>query len=466
MSEHLSLFELNNQIKDELSSAFPAAIWVVAEISDLRIHRSGHCYLELIEKDQQTDQIIAKSRATIWAFTFRMLKPYFETTTKQALTVGIKVLVKAQVEYQELYGLSLNIKDIDPTFTLGDIAQKRLQIIKQLEEDGIMDMNKELELPLVPQKLAIISSPSAAGYEDFIKQIENNSNQYRIYTKLFPAIMQGDETEASVIDALEKIYEYEDIFDVVIIIRGGGSTADLMYFDSYDIAVNIAQFPIPIITGIGHERDESIADMVAHTPVKTPTAAAELIIDIIDGFYEYLDDLQNQVISSGRNIIKDHKHRLELAAQKFPPLVKDIIATKRRQSKELAQKLSFILKSYFDNQQHFFSTVKESINYYTKKQIRTKNRDLEFIDSKIKHSVKGLLKAKNHQLQILEQKNNYSNPTNILNKGYSITYINNKTVKDISTLKEGDVLTTKIENGEFTSKVETIKPKHHGKKES
>lgn len=228
MAEHLSLFDLNHQIKTQLESAFNSTYWVVAEISELRMHRSGHCYLELIEKDTDSEQVKAKARATIWAFTFRMLKPYFETTTGQSLTAGIKVLVRASIEYQEVYGLSLNIKDIDPTFTLGDIARRRMQIIQQLEDEGVMDMNKEVDLAPVPQTFAIISSPSAAGYEDFINQLENNPYGFKIYHKLFPAIMQGDQTEQSIIDALERIYTYEEVFDAVVIIRGGGSTADLM----------------------------------------------------------------------------------------------------------------------------------------------------------------------------------------------------------------------------------------------
>ena len=213
----LSLSELNNQIKAQLDDAFPALMWIRAEISEMNNNRTGHCYLELIEVNDTTKEVVARCRGTIWSYTFRMLKPYFETTTGQAFSEGLKVLIQAKVEFHPVYGLSLNIRDIDPSYTMGDMARKRREIIVQLEEEGVLNMNKELELPLVPQRIAIVSSPTAAGLQDFQNQLANNAYHIHFYTKLFPAIMQGKDAAGSIMMALEQIFRYEDFFDVVVI---------------------------------------------------------------------------------------------------------------------------------------------------------------------------------------------------------------------------------------------------------
>ena len=275
----IGLYQLNSLVKQELKNRFPDTFLVIAEIADVKENRSGHCYLELVEKREGDDAVIATARATIWAFTYRMLKPYFETTTGKSLQRGIKVLVSVEIVFHELYGYSLNIKNIDPTFTVGDLERKRKEIIDRLTQEGVIDMNRELELPMLPKTIAVISSPTAAGYGDFTDQLHRNVYGYAFHTKLFPAVMQGEKTTESVIAALERIYEYESLFDVVVIIRGGGSQTDLGSFDSYDLAANVAQFPIPVLAGIGHERDETIVDRVAYRSVKTPTAAAAFLIE-------------------------------------------------------------------------------------------------------------------------------------------------------------------------------------------
>lgn len=456
--QHLTLHQLNQNIKEELSQAFPKAFWVVAEISEIRTVNSGHCYLELIEKEEGSDQIKAKARATIWAYTFRILKPYFETTTRQSLTAGLKVLLKVSIEFQEVYGFSLNVKDIDPTFTLGDIARRKMEVIQQLTEEGVMDMNKELELASVPQKLAVISSPTAAGYEDFINQLENNTGNYKIYHKLFPAIMQGDEAEDSIIGALDRIYQYEELFDAVILIRGGGSTADLMCFDNYMLAMNIAQFPLPVLTGIGHERDESVADMVAHTRLKTPTAVAEFIIDRIAQFADYLLDLQDQFTDQTKLLLNSESHRLELAAHRFQPVVSKILSNKRRYPAEAAQRLDFSIKNYFDKQEAFFSHVKESIRYLTKKQLRTSVQQQQFLASQLKLEISGFVKNKKQQIQLSERTIQLSDPKNILKRGYSITTSNQQVIKALENIKIGDEINTLTKNGQIISRVEKLKP--------
>lgn len=456
MPEHISLSQLNSQIKEAIEVSFTDTVWVIAEISEIRTVRSGHCYLELIEKDEATDTVKAKARATIWAFTYRMLKPYFETTTKQELTSGLKVLIRASVEFQEVYGFSLNIKDIDPSYTLGDIARKRLEVIRKLEEEGVMDMNKEVELTTVPQKLAVISSPTAAGYEDFINQLENNPYAFKIYHKLFQATMQGNEAEQSIISALERIYAYEDFFDAVIIIRGGGSTADLMCFDGYWLALNIAQFPLPVLTGIGHERDESVADMVAHTRLKTPTAVAEFIVDRISDFNAYLEDVKEHFIDEVTDQLKNQKHRLDIAVNTMQPIVSKVITQKRRQPLEAAQRLNFVVKSYFDNQQLYFTHVKESLHYLVKKQVNSGLKQCQFHHTQLKIEVAAYLKNASQKLLLAEKTTKLSDPENVLERGYSITYKEQLPLKSTEQIKEGDVLHTKLQKGLIISKVEKI----------
>jgi exodeoxyribonuclease VII large subunit len=327
MVAKLTLSALNLQIKEALLDAFPATVWVVGEISELKDNRSGHCYLELIEKEGT--EIVARSRATIWSYTYRMLKPYFETTTGQLFTQGIKILVQASVEYHPAYGLSLNIKDIDPTYTVGDLALQRKEIIDRLKSEGVFEMNKELELPLVPQKIAVISSATAAGYQDFMNQLETNEYGFKFYTKLFEAFMQGAGAVPSIVNALDRIYKYENFFDAVVIIRGGGATADLSSFDNYDLALNITQFPLPVVTGIGHEKDDTIIDLVAHTRLKTPTAVAAFFINGVERYYERMLELENAVVQYTRETLDFQKEKLERIAENLKYSVADFISERQ-----------------------------------------------------------------------------------------------------------------------------------------
>lgn len=277
--EAISLRELNSQVCNAIQHAFHYPVWIIAEISEMHTASNGHCYLEFIEKDPQNDDIIARARGNIWANRYRLIAAGFEQFTGQRLQAGIRVLIMVQVQMHEVYGYSLSVLDIDPSFTLGEMARRRQEIINRLEREGLTDMNKGISVPCPAQRIAIISADNAAGYGDFCRQLADNEWGVKFYTHLFPAIMQGQQAEASIIAALERIYKHRDLFDIVVIIRGGGATADLNCFDSYELAVNIANFPLPIITGIGHDRDSTVIDVVAHTSVKTPTATAALLID-------------------------------------------------------------------------------------------------------------------------------------------------------------------------------------------
>lgn len=274
----MRLYELNRMVHELIEGEFTDTYWVTAELSDVKTH-GKHCYMEFIEKSALTNDLIAKASGHIWANVWSRLRPIFENATGQPLSNGMQVMVNVEVTFSEKYGYSLNVVDIDPTYTLGDIAKRRKEIIDQLKSDGVFDLNKELPLPTVLNRIAVISSSSAAGYQDFCHQIENNSYGLGFKVQLFPAVMQGSNVESSVIDALDKIHSEKEKWDVVVIIRGGGATSDLSGFDSYDLGLNVAQFPLPIITGIGHERDNTVIDEVSHTRVKTPTAAAEFIIE-------------------------------------------------------------------------------------------------------------------------------------------------------------------------------------------
>ena len=405
----ISLSQLTDRIQEVLKFSFDAPVWIRAEISELRENYNGHCYLELIEKDSSSDAILAKTKATIWSSTYRMLKPYFESSTGESLRAGLNVLVAVTVEFHGVYGFSLNIRDIDPTFTIGEMAARRLKIIRQLEDDGIVEMNKLLELPPLPQRIAIISSATAAGYGDFCDQLNNDPAQFVFYTKLFPAIMQGDQAELSIISALEKIYDSVDLFDLVVIIRGGGATTDLACFDSYDLALNCAQFPLPIIAGIGHQRDVSILDMVAHSSLKTPTAVAEFLIS-------NLQQAENRVLDIFSDIRYLVRNKLEIE-NSFVVQVK----TRIKQT----------LRSWVMQRAHLLDRQKNSLQ----------------------SSVRMQLLRQNNKLLLLEKNIETHSPASLLRHGYTISTVDGKRITSVRQVKVGDKISTFVADGEFISEV-------------
>ena len=287
----IGLLVLQEQVKRHLEDHFFESVWLQAEISELKQNPSGHCYLTLVEKDPGSNALLARASAVVWASTWRMVKPYFEAQTGRALAPGLSVLVRVQVSYSVLYGLSLVIYDIDPSFTVGELELARQRTIARLEAEGMFDMNAQLSLPLLPRRLAVISSPTAAGWRDFRRQLEGNEYGFRFRLQLFPAVMQGDAAPESIIGALDQIAAEADSFDAVLILRGGGGAMDLVCFDDYELAVNVAQFPLPVLTAIGHDHDFHVVDMVAHTHVKTPTALADWFLDRFSGEAWRLDTL-------------------------------------------------------------------------------------------------------------------------------------------------------------------------------
>ena len=347
----LTLSQLCYQISDVLNEQFNDSFWLRAEIGELNV-RNGHCYIEFIEKQEGGNSILAKMRANCWANVYKMLSPYFESETGQKLGAGMQVLVEVNVVFHANFGMSLNITNIDPTYTIGDMAGQRLAVIARLTADGIMNMNKMHELPLLPQRIAIVSSATAAGYGDFIHQIKSNSEGFVFYTKLFPAIMQGERSEESIIAALDQIFEQAELFDAVVIIRGGGATTDLNCFDSYELALNCAQFPLPIITGIGHLRDVSVVDMVANISLKTPTAVAEFFIEQMCFLQERIDNAELQLQAHLRNYTKMHHDQLQMLRFRLKSTINNQIQHEKnslelmRRTIELHSPLRILQKGY------------------------------------------------------------------------------------------------------------------------
>ena len=411
-AQALSLYELNGLIKRSIRSCMPDTYWVQAELSDVRSNYSGHCYLEFVQKDVAGNNLIAKARGTIWSNIYKMLKPYFEQETGQTFASGIKVLVQVAVEFHELYGYSLTVLDIDPTYTVGDMARKRREILRQLEEEGVIDLNKELDMPMLPQRIAVISSATAAGYGDFCNQLQNNPRGYDFHTELFPAIMQGERVEETILAALDAINARIEEFDAVVIIRGGGATSDLSGFDTYLLAASCAQFPLPIITGIGHERDDTVIDSVAHTRVKTPTAAAEFLIAKLDICADVLDEMSSRLMQGVRNRLLWEHRRMESLTQRIPTSA--------------------------------YKRISEA-----KYALLSARRDIQLASQ-------SFLSMKKHRLELLQQKLNDALPEKQLARGYSITLKDGKVVKDASALKEGEKLITVLHQGRIESVIENI----------
>lgn len=331
-NEVLTLRQLNAIVVESVKQSVSEPVWMTAEISEARTAAGGHCYLEFIDKSTRTGNITARAKGTIWANRWWMLKEMFEKETGQTFAAGLKVLVLVQPEMHELYGYSLNVVDIDPTYTVGEMARRRAEIIRQLTEEGIIDLNKELSLPLLPQRIAVISAAGAAGYGDFCKQLTQNRAGWKFYPHLFAATMQGDKTEASILEALDRIYQYYELFDAVVIIRGGGATADLAAFDSYLLAAHCAQFPLPILVGIGHDRDKTILDEVAHTSLKTPTAVATFLIECMDRQANRLAQIVDRLRLSSRRISTELA-RLDLLKQHIALSAKNQIAQEKQKIK-------------------------------------------------------------------------------------------------------------------------------------
>ena len=403
---HYTLRQLNLMVRDAIAMQLPDEYWVEAELSECR-ERGGHCYMELVEKDDRSNTPIARASAKCWRQTWQMVQPYFERTTGQPLHAGLKVLLKVYAQFHEAYGFSWIVTDIDPTYTLGDMARRRQEIIRQLKEEGVFDLQRELRLPLFAQRIAVISASNAAGYGDFCRQLEDNGYGFHFTIQLFPAIMQGEQVESSIINALNQIYNDISHYDVVCILRGGGATADLSGFDTLALAENVAQFPLPVITGIGHDRDESILDMISHTRVKTPTAAATLLVDNLLRVLDRIERAQTFVSHFVSDSIHRHQQRISQLATLIPTLALRTVSDGRHR--------------------------------------------IEMLQPRPRLAIERLLTEQKHRLERMALQLQGFDPQILLARGYSITLKDGRAVRDPAQVKSGDEIETRIEKGTFKS---------------
>ncbi len=428
-SKAISLHEFNNRIKRLLNDRSVQNCWIVADLSDVAI-RGGHCYLELVEKNQ-SGATVAKVRGIIWAGRVQYVRSKFLAVTGQDLKSGLKVMVEASVNYHEQYGLSVIITDIDPSYTIGDMERLRREILGKLQKEGVIDMNKQLPMPTVPQRIAVVSAAGAAGYGDFTNQLHNNTYGLQFYTCLFPAIMQGANTSPSIIAALERIADNLHLFDCVVIIRGGGSTSDLNSFDDYNLAANVAQFPLPVIVGIGHERDVTVLDYVAAIRVKTPTAAAEWLITRGVEALNRLDQLTTGITDTIRQYLNAASQQLGYYSGNIPIIVSGRLERNR-------MRLSHLV---------------EMIPTTTSGRISTANERLKATHAAIAQAKAQAMLREQLRLKAIGEKIEILSPQNTLRRGYSITRVNGHAVSNATEIKPNDTVTTMLANGSFTSKV-------------
>lgn len=431
----LSLYELNGLVRHTLQLTLDARYWVCAEINEIRANR--HCYMELVQKDYNGTTIIAKAKAQIWANRWVMLSAMFENTTGVRLEAGMQVLAEVEVNFHELFGYSLNIIDIDPTYTMGDIARHRKEVLQQLTLEGVIDMNKELPLPRLMQRIAVISSATAAGYGDFCNQLHGNKRSLAFTTELFQANMQGQNVETSIIEALNKIAAQAEQWDVVVITRGGGATSDLNCFDSLALAENVAQFPLPVITGIGHERDDTIIDMVSHTKMKTPTAAAEFILHHQEMELNTIEQLYSDILNNAATCLIKEQNHLNMIINKMPLICSNFTS---RAELQLTRLLN--------------TAVTLSTQRLTDEMLR-----IGSLAHKFSIITPTIINKEKSRIEVANVKINSANPQRILNMGFSITRINGKAIRCNNEVKSGDVITTTLSDGTMTSTVIKTMPK-------
>ena len=437
MRDVFSLIELNGIVSELVETAMPDSYWVEAELSEVRENR-GHCYMELIQKDEGSNTPVARARATCWRSVWNVLRPNFERVTGQRLAAGMKVLMLVHASFHENYGFSWVVDDIDATFTLGDMARRRREIIRQLRENGVLELNKELPMPMFAQSIAVVSSATAAGFGDFRHELEHNKYGFRFSVRLFDAKMQGEQTESSVIRALDEINRSARLFDCVVIIRGGGATSDLSGFDTFDLANNVAQFPLPVITGIGHERDESVLDIVANTSVKTPTAAAEYLIANLAAVSDRLDQAQRRISEIATNRLATESIRLQ----------------------QLSASIPMVFTLYGERQQAALSILYERLRTAAGQLSEREKHRLELLSRSLAPSIQRVTADASHRLDMLTQRIAALEPSRVLRRGYSITTLNGRAVMSADQLSPGDVIVTRLSKGKVTSAVKPAAARH------
>lgn len=428
-SRPLTLFELNHLVSEVIAIDLQQQYWVEAEVSEIREVR-GHCYLELVQKEAFTNTPVARASAKCWANKWSTIRSHFERVAQQPIVKGMKLLLLVYANFHEAFGFSWIITDINAEYTMGNLARQRLEILKTLREEGVIDLQKSLCLSPFALHIAVISSSGAAGYDDFCHQLVDNASGFKFTTKLFAAVMQGEKTEESIIQALNKINEQDDNFDAVVIIRGGGATSDLSGFDTLALAENVANFPLPIITGIGHNRDESIIDIVSFVSVKTPTAAATFLIDNIANTQNRIDIACRTIRTKAMQMIEYQKLRLTHLATSLTTTPTLVITRQKANVNALSKKMSYCSQAI----------------------LMQSNDKLRLLNEKINIHIPYLLKKKELMLNSLDSRIKALDPKLLLKRGYSITVTpDGKVVRDATTLKAGDEIITKLNKGKITS---------------
>lgn len=430
MNEAISLYDLNMLVRGVIARAMPQLYWVTAELSDCRESR-GHCYMELVQKDEDSHTPIARASAKCWRSTWTGVRTRFERTTGQPLHAGLQVMLLVHAQFHEAYGFSWIVDDINPEFTLGDMERRRREIIARLKAEGIFDLNRRLQWPLLVQRVAVISSATAAGYGDFCHQLLDNAHGLRFHAELFPAIMQGEQVEQSIIAALGAIFERAHEFDVVVIIRGGGATADMSGFDTLALAESVAQFPLPVITGIGHDRDECILDMIANQRVKTPTAAAALLVDHQYALLRTVDECRERVIRHAHDQLQSARERLQQLAAGLPLRASRCLA---RHDQQLSRLMAAVVTA-------------------ANRAVAHRQQRVEVLASLVPMVALQALSRRQHQLDLLAMRVQAADPQRILERGYSLTTLNGRAVRDAGQLSDGDLIETRVAQGSFTAVV-------------
>lgn len=431
-------------VSEVLALSLNDSFWVVAEIASLNEHVSGHCYMELVEK-AETDfctggrlriggsgggKFRAQARATVWRATWTRILPKFRRETGQYISAGMKVLLEVKVTFHEVFGYSLNVTDIDPTYTLGAMARRRQEILQQLSDDGVIDLNKELPLPRPLQRIAVISAAGAAGYGDFCQQLDESG--FRFATKLFPATLQGSEVESSVIRALDNVAAELDCWDCVVIIRGGGAVADLNGFETYLLAANVAQFPLPVLTGIGHERDDTVIDFVAHTRLKTPTAVAQFLIDSMRQELELVGNLKERLLSGTTTLLFQHRQRFDTVAHRFERAATNFTSRQREHLLRLTNRME--LSAH--------------------RQLERQRSTLEHLSSRLTPAVLHIIDRERHRHALLEKSLTMAGPERILRMGYTITTdAEGHVIRSVNEVAPGTIIKTQMADGTLASQV-------------
>lgn len=430
MKKPLTLYELNSLVRNAVELTLPDSYWVEAEIAEIR-ERGGHCYMELVQKDALGSTPVARASAKCWRSSWMLVRPHFERVAGQSLHAGMQVLLQVYAQFHENYGFSWIVTDIDPTFTLGDMARKRREVIRILREEGVFDLNKELPISLFARRIAVVSSETAAGYGDFCHQLGTNAFGFSFSVTLFPAVMQGERAGRSIISALDDINSRVADFDCVVIIRGGGAVSDLSAFDSLELAENVANFPLPVIAGIGHERDESVVDMVANTRVKTPTAAAAFLIDNLKRTLDRIDVARTAIVSAVSRRMDLERMRLARVAERIPVLFSLVNVRQQSRLDALAKRAETAVR----------------------RKLMLSGARLDRLAAALPPAVRQRIMGESHRLELLAKRLEAADPALLLKRGYSITLLNGRAVRSVTELHDGDVIETRLSDGRIMSEV-------------